>query len=116
NPFTLASLVQNTAYDVYVRAHCGPNDSSYYAPMVTFTTLATCPWPTNLTATNITNNSADLNWTENGTATTWDIEIGLQGFTPTGTPVIPGITSKPYSLTGLPNLTTFDYYVRAACG
>jgi len=116
NPHGIGGLTQNTSYDFYVRAYCGPGDSSYYHPILNVTTLATCPWPTALTATNITSSSADLAWTENGTATTWDIEIGISGFTPTGTPVIPGVTTNPYSLVGLPGNTCFDYYVRAACG
>jgi len=116
NPHGIGGLTQNTSYDFYVRAYCGPGDSSYYHPILNVTTLATCPWPTALTATNITSSSADLAWTENGTATTWDIEIGISGFTPTGTPVIPGVTTNPYTLAGLPGNTCFDYYVRAACG
>ena len=115
NPHGIGGLTQNTAYDFYVRAYCGSNDSSYYFPILNVTTQALCPAPSNLTATNITSSSADLDWTENGTATAWDLEIGLSGFAPTGTPVIPGVT-KPYTLAGLPQNTCFDYYVRAACG
>jgi hypothetical protein len=35
-----------------------------------------CMLPTNLTSSTITNNQAILNWTENGSATTWEIEYG----------------------------------------
>jgi|GEM_PF-1260498 len=75
------------------------------------------PKPTDLTTTNITKTTADLGWTEAGTATTWEIEWGATGFTQgTGT-TITGITSNPYTLN--PPLiagTTYDWYVRSDCG
>lgn len=75
-----------------------------------------CIPPTNLSAANITNVSADLGWTENGTATVWDIEWGINGFTPTGTPNIAATTTNPYNLTGLTANTAYSFYVRANCG
>ena len=76
----------------------------------------TCIPPSALTATSITNASANLGWTENGTATVWDIEWGTSGFTPTGTPNIVGTTTNPHNLTGLTSNTTYSFYVRADCG
>ena len=74
-----------------------------------------CSIPSNLTAFNITQTSAMLDWTENGTATEWNIEWGFQGFTlGTGTPV--HVLSKPYLLNGLMPSTAYDYYVQADCG
>ncbi len=78
-------------------------------------TPPTCPVPTSLNATNITVDSADLGWTENGTATAWDIEWGTNGFTPTQTPNIEN-TTNPHPLGGLSASTSYDYYVRADCG
>ncbi|GAB4295401.1 MAG: hypothetical protein Kow0068_20030 [Marinilabiliales bacterium] len=77
---------------------------------------ASCPFPTNIIAQNVTDVSADISWTENGSATQWDIEYGVSGFTPTGTPTVSGVTANPYSLTGLTAGTTYDIYVRADCG
>ena len=77
--------------------------------------LTPCSIPSNLTAFNITQTSAMLDWTENGTATEWNIEWGFQGFTlGTGTPV--HVLSKPYLLNGLMPSTAYDYYVQADCG
>jgi len=117
NPYPVSGLTQNTTYDFYVQADCGMPDSlSYWYGPLTFTTLATCPWPTALGVTNITSTSADIFWTENGTATIWDLEVVPSGVTPTGTPNVPGISANPFSLTGLPPNTCFDYYVRSFCG
>lgn len=77
--------------------------------------LLVCSIPSNLTAFNITQTSALLDWTENGTATEWNIEWGFQGFVlGTGTPV--HVLSKPHLLNGLMPSTPYDYYVQADCG
>ncbi|MCH7534568.1 MAG: hypothetical protein IH948_02270, partial [Bacteroidetes bacterium] len=77
--------------------------------------VVTCPGPSMLLATNITGSEADLGWTENGSATLWDIEIGATGFVPTGTPTNSG-TGNPFTATGLTGNTTYDFYVRSDCG
>lgn len=74
-----------------------------------------CPFPQSLTATNITPTSADLGWTEMGTATLWDVELVLAGTTPTGVPTDPGVTN-PFLATTLTSATAYDFYVRADCG
>ncbi len=69
-----------------------------------------------LTASGITYNSANLGWTENGTATTWNLEWGTTGFAQgTGIPVT-GTTTNPYSLIGLSPNTSYQFYVQADCG
>jgi len=74
----------------------------------------TCPQPSLLTAAPA-GFQATLGWTENGTATSWDIEYGAPGFTlGTGTQQL-GVTN-PYTLIGLTPSTAYDYYVRANCG
>jgi len=76
----------------------------------------TCPIPNALTATNITATSADLGWTENGTAIVWDIELGATGFTQgTGT-MVTGTTTNPHNLTALTANTAYDFYIKADCG
>jgi hypothetical protein len=97
-----------------------PCYSGTYGFVVDFTInvipAPSCLPPTALTATNITNSSADFGWTENGTATVWDIEWGTSGFTPTGTPNITGTTTNPHNLMGLTSNTAYSFYVRSSCG
>jgi subtilisin-like proprotein convertase family protein len=77
--------------------------------------LPACIDPDALTATNITTTSADLSWTENGTATSWEIEYDSTGFVQgTGNSVVTG--TNPHSLTGLVANYSYDFYVRAICG
>ena len=115
NPYTVTGLNSSTSYEWYVRADCGGSDYSTWTGPVSFTTLVQCPAPTNLTATSIGPDQADLGWTEMWTATSWDIEIDTTGFTPTGTPTYSGVTN-PYTVTGLLNETSYEWYVRADCG
>jgi hypothetical protein len=75
-----------------------------------------CPVPSALTATTITATSADLGWTENGTATTWNIEWGTAGFTPTGTANIAATMMNPQPLSGLTDNTDYEFYVQSDCG
>lgn len=74
-----------------------------------------CPKPTALFASNLTSSSVDLNWTENGTATNWNIEYGPTGFTlGTGT-LIQNVTSFPYNVGSLTDNTVYQFYIQAAC-
>lgn len=97
---------------------CGASSSTYGQTedyLVTILAAPACLPPTNLSVGNITATSANLIWTESGTATSWDIEWGTLGFTPTGTPTISGATN-PQSISGLSSNTTYSFYVRANCG
>lgn len=78
--------------------------------------LIDCLKPTDLSATNLLETEVELNWTENGTATTWDIEWMEKGFPLGEGNLLTGITQKPYPLTKLPPETTYDFYVRSDCG
>jgi hypothetical protein len=76
--------------------------------------MQACPTPSDLTATNVTTTTADLGWTENGSAALWNIEVGVDGFTPTGTPTASGVTN-PYIAMSLMPATDYQYYVQADC-
>lgn len=83
---------------------------------ITFIPAPSCIIPSVLTVSGIAATSANLGWTENGTASTWDIELGATGFSPTGTPTSNNVTSNPYLNSGLSPSTSYDFYVRADCG
>ena len=73
-----------------------------------------CPSPTDMTASNISAEQADLTWNP-GSVNVFNIEIGVSGFTPTGTPTYTGVVT-PYTATGLSSNTTYDYYIQSDCG
>ena len=111
---TLTGLTEGQDYDVYVRAMCSSVDSDWTVA-TTFTTV--CPAVTGITFSNITENSADVSWTENGSATEWEILYGMTGFDPTtaGTSVLDNDGTLGETLTGLTEGQDYDVYVRAMC-
>ncbi|WP_158276124.1 fibronectin type III domain-containing protein [Brumimicrobium oceani] len=115
-----AGIPTTTKFRIYAIAATGTTSSNYYQNDLGVDDFfvmeaPVCTDPSALGVANITLNSADLSWTENGTATTWNIEYGSAGFTPgSGTQVT--VTSNPYTLTGLNPCSDYDYYVEADCG
>ena len=80
---------------------------------ITIEEIPACPAPTGLTATVITNNSANIGWSG---ATTVEIDYGTPGH-PAGTgTILSGVTANPYTLGGLTSQTSYDVYVRQDCG
>ncbi len=75
-----------------------------------------CPPPFLNPISNNFGNSVRLNWTENGSATQWDIELREGTETFTGIPTQSNISSNPYTYTGLSANTWYKYYVRSSCG
>jgi len=115
NPHNLAGLTPTTSYDFYVRAVCGAGDTSVWVGPYTFVSGVSCPDASNLTATVTGTTTADLGWTENGTATTWQIEWDTTNFVQgTGNAVV--TTTNPHALSGLTAATSYDFYVRVVCG
>ncbi|MCX7552185.1 fibronectin type III domain-containing protein [Xanthomarina sp. F2636L] len=74
-----------------------------------------CPFPTDLAATAITTTQAELSWTENGSATLYNVEVVVAGNEPSGSATDVGV-GNPYIKTGLASSTDFEYYVQADCG
>lgn len=92
---------------------CGTTD---FGSTVDFTLQVlpapSCMPPTLPTATNITKNSAVLSWTSDGPL--FDIELMLEGQTPTGIPTQTLVTNQ-YLMNDLLPSTTYTYYVRQNC-
>lgn len=104
--------------EIYIAVQCVSDDDFYlYVDYFTGVELYVPPYPkpTDLVTTNITQTTADLGWTQSGSPTSWDIELGATGFTPTGTPTQAGVTN-PYTYGSLTANTTYEWYVRANFG
>ena len=78
----------------------------------------TCLEPSNITVENISANTADVSWTENGTATEWEVVYGTVGFDPEteGMSMIDDDGTLGETITDLDPNTEYDVYVRALCG
>ena len=88
-------------------------------PLVTEFSLtkANCAAPQNVVVDNITNNTADVNWTDpNGSGTTFDVEYGVEGFSLGSGTVLTGLSTTSTTLTNLQIGTFYDVYITSNCG
>ncbi|WP_323787315.1 choice-of-anchor L domain-containing protein [Psychroserpens sp.] len=76
---------------------------------------SSCDFPSGITVENITDISADLNWTTGGAESNWEVVVQAAGTgepTGSGTPT----ASIPYSVTGLTANTDYEVWIRSDCG
>ena len=80
-------------------------------------TKITCPVVADIETDNITTTSADITWTERGTATAWDVVFSATALTDeqlaAATPET--VNAASYQATGLTQNTPYYIYVRAHC-
>ncbi|MGX7668618.1 fibronectin type III domain-containing protein, partial [Flavobacterium pedocola] len=78
--------------------------------------VITCPAPTALTVTAVTQTTATLQWTAGASETQWEIVVQAPGSgQPTGASIIIPAGTNPFTVTGLNPSTNYEYYVRAVC-
>ena len=86
---------------------------------LTMTVVAppSCFAPSALTASNITDSSADISWTADASQSLFNVEVVdiTAGGSVTGTPTLSGV-ANPYALTGLTANNDYEFYVQADCG
>ncbi len=106
----LYALDPETAYTFGVTANCGSDESDMRT--VSFTTLISCPAPTNLAAALTPGNGtvATLSWHETGEAAEWQICIDgdMENLI--------DVTDTTYDMTGLTPEQAVTAKVRAICG
>ena len=100
----------------YGESTVGNGDNDLHLDNVRVDEVSDCPKPTQLTVSNLTANSADLSWTEMGTATSWIVEYDIAGFTPGSGSALTVMDSTFLHLDNLQDNTTYDVYVTADCG
>ena len=105
--YTLTGLDPETPYEAKVKGVCGGAESSEMSA-VNFTTSYCIQVPTDVTVSDIDYFSANLGWTENSTATAWQIQLNDE-------PPMAVITN-PYTLTNLNPNTEYTVKVRSQQG
>ena len=81
---------------------------------VTMELIPDCPAVSNIALDSASQNSITLTWTENGDATSWNIEYGTHGFT-LGTGTTDIATSLPHTIGNLSGNTEYDFYITPTC-
>ena len=117
NTYTFHDLMYNMSYDFHVRAVCGTDWYSENWASITATTeeqiLEDCDTVTELTASNITANSALITWTPGNTGDEWEVVLtNVEGATLSEA----GTTERQYQFNSLTSGTAYVVKVRTACG
>ena len=108
-PYTINGLTESSCYEVQLQAICNGINESFWSPSLPFSTTEICPMPI-LSSSDVTANSAVLNWTAIVGQNSWQIclngdENNLQT-----------VYVNSYTFTGLTELTSYTVKVRANCG
>jgi len=74
-----------------------------------------CVSPTDLAATEVTTSSALLSWVAGNTEQEWQLEWGPSGFAHGSGTLVSGFSAMQYSLSGLEEATSYQFFVRAVC-
>jgi hypothetical protein len=112
NSLLIHDLLPGIQYEYRLKSNCDLNLYSNWSDRFTFKTA--CPVVSNLSATNLTSSSAELNWDSNGSETSWIVEYGNTGFN-SGTGTVLSVSSKPLIVNGLSANSSYSYYVKTQC-
>lgn len=113
----LNNLVPNTNYECQVSSVCNGTGNGY-SSLVTFTTsnsVANCIVPFGISSSNVTNTTADINWSAQVNADTFRIRYAEQG-TPNYMYVdSPGTSGSLATIGNMLPSTTYDFQVSSVC-
>ena len=113
----ISSVTSNAKFAIYASEGVIDDSESYYFYIDNFVvrTVPTCLANTNLEVSTVLSNTAQLKWNSPGSASSWQIEYGEDGFTQgTGTFVL--VSDTNYTLNSLTESTDYQVYVRSVCG
>ena len=78
--------------------------------------VPTCPQPTDLAVSKVTETEATVDFTGPANGTAYSLIYGPTGFDPATGGTTVAAAAAPYTLSGLASGTTYDVYVQAQCG
>ena len=117
NAFTMPATNSEEGALTIVFTSDGSVQYSGYELVVSCIPLPSCVNPSYLTVGNVGTQTADISWTERGTATTWIVQYDTVNFTPgdntTATSIL--VSTDTYTLSGLDSGMTYYVYVAAYC-
>lgn len=111
--FNVSNLLAGTNYDWRVKTNCSSGTSGYSQSSLT-TSNPACNAPGGLTASNITVNSATVNWSAVSGAVNYSLEYKLSTSS-TWIAIAGTIVSTSYNLSGLTASSNYDWRVKTNC-
>ncbi|SFU78609.1 Por secretion system C-terminal sorting domain-containing protein [Pustulibacterium marinum] len=119
-PLNIYSFSSTQLSDFKYRIYFDDNEAyawgfCFQSPTIYSETPPSCPDPSELFVDGITNSDVDIYWTENGSASKWNIEYGVDPYEQ-GEGTVVTSTTNPYTLDGLAGSTTYTIWVQADCG
>ena len=111
NKFAMTGAPANSL--IAIKYAGGSSAQSAYIDNVKVSLPSSCTDPSDVNAVAASATSATVSWTENGSATTWNLQYSTDNFA-THTD-FNDITTNPYPLAGLTPNTTYKVRVQAAC-
>ena len=113
-PFTFGENVPDGAR-ITLRFTSATGSCSWNLDDFTVEMKPDCQVPTMLTVSDITATTVTLGWTAGGAEEAWNIEYGPVGFEH-GAGTVVAANTNPFTVTGLADATSFEFYVQANCG
>jgi len=114
----LAAYIGQTMYlsFTYERANIGVSYQGDLAiDLIEVTTCQSCVDPSGLAINSITNNSAQITWSNDASINTWNTEFGPVGFN-LGNGNVSAVSTNSVDFNNLNVNTSYDFYVQAYCG
>ena len=108
--YTIAGLISGTEYEVQVQAACNEDKLSTWTSSVKFT--PTCPTPTNITFSTISEEGAIVAWESAESS----FKLQYKEFVEDDWSEAVTVNAKTYTLSALDAYTVYDVRVQAACG
>ena len=110
------SLGAYAGKNIYIAFHVVDNNgANIYLDDVSILAPITCPIPTNLTAGNISVNSAEFTWTKGGDETEW-LYLCVEADAAQDWSSATKLTSPSVTVDGLTGTTDYKFHLRALCG
>ena len=110
----LTGLDPETTYQAYVVTICDGVEGTDATLTINFTTDVACPAPSDITASNVTTNSATISWL--GEANSYTVEYDTTGFTQGNGTIVSNLTTTTYDLSNLEENTSYTMYIYGDCG
>ncbi len=112
NKFAMTGAPANSL--IAIKFTGGSYSSYFYLDNIKVSLPSSCTDPSDVNAVAASATSATVSWTENGSATTWNLQYSTDNFATSTT--VSGISENPFTLEGLTANTTYKVRVQADCG